>query len=174
MILQGRLNGKPSLVSLDKTRFLSVQQVRGVLRSLAVFHGCWWVWLRRQEASTRNNSKETIMNVEDVETAFMIQRHVPFSSVKWSYGSMIKGYVKLMETTDHDDVTSALKTCVHTGRVYQHQHVVFDPVLTKSEIKTVTHGDAWINNLMFTSDNPQVVINNEENLSIFSYFLFLG
>ena len=90
---------------------------------------------------------------------------------------MIKGYVKLMETTDYDDVTSALKTCVDTGRVYQHQHVVFNPVITKSEIKTVTHGDAWINNLMFTSDNPQVVINNEVNLRlylIFLYFLFLG
>merc|ERR1712209_135620 len=104
---------------------------------------------------------ETIMNVEDVETAFIIQRHVPFSSVKWSYGSMIKGYVKLMETTDHDDVTSALKKCVDTGRVYQHQHVVFNPVNTKSEIKTVTHGDAWINNLMFTSGNPQ-----DENVGV--------
>ena len=48
-ISQDRAEGRPKLVSLDKFKYMSKNQVESTLKSLAIFHGSWWVWLQRQE-----------------------------------------------------------------------------------------------------------------------------
>ena len=129
------------------------------MKSLAIFHGTWWVWLKRQEKISRDQqdgSKETIMKLEDVETAFMELRKLPLSMAKMFFGPIIKGYVRLMETTKHTEVTAKLKECISNGKVYAKADVLLNPSTIRSKIKTMTHGDAWINNMMFTSSDPQV------------------
>ena len=147
---------KPALVSLDKKKFLSKIQVMAVMKSLSVFHGSWWVWLQKEEVKKRSEVKDTIMNIDDVETAFMHQRHVSLSAAKMFFGPFMKGYIKLMETTDHAEATEALRECIQKKKMYERSDVMINPVNYSSKIKTVTHGDAWINNIMFTSSDPQV------------------
>ena len=98
------------------------------------------------------------MNLEDVETAFMELRRIPLSLAKMFFGPIIKGYVSLMETTQHTEVTAKLRECVRSGKIYARSDVLVNPSTITSKIKTMNHGDAWINNMMFTTTDPEASV----------------
>ena len=93
---------------LDKTKPLSKIQVSAALRTLAIFHGSWWVWLTRQRKA-KTPEFETIMNLTDIETAFVKQRTVDMRAFVWIYKPIFKSYVKNLRNHRREDVASKWK-----------------------------------------------------------------
>ena len=81
------------MFTLDKTKLLSEKQVSAALRTLAIFHGSWWVWLRRQRKAGIQEF-ETIMNLTDIESAFIKQRAVDMKIIGWVYKPIFKSFVQ--------------------------------------------------------------------------------
>ena len=67
---ENRQTGFPPMVSIDKRNVMSLNQVTPALKILAIYHGTWWVWLRRKKREGFNEYVDSLMDVEDVETAF--------------------------------------------------------------------------------------------------------
>ena len=143
-------------MNLDKTKILSGNQVVAALKSLAIFHGSWWVWLTRQRKEGLKEF-EQIMNLRDVESAFMDMRAVSASSVKWVYVPTLKSYVKLLKNQGKHEMAAKFKEYFE-HKIWDNCQVLYSPADIKSEIKTMCHGDFWVNNMMFNSSDPKVIL----------------
>ena len=140
------------MFTLDKTKLLSEKQVSAALRTLAIFHGSWWVWLRRQRKAGIQEF-ETIMNLTDIESAFIKQRAVDMKIIGWVYKPIFKSFVQHLKNQGRED--AALKwRDFFKNRVADPR--IFNAELEKSEIRTMMHGDFWVNNMMFNTKDPEV------------------
>ena len=66
---------------------------------------------------------------------------------------MLNGSVKLMEQQGKTEIQEKLKLLLK-DRIWKESGVCFDSGKISSKLMTVTHGDAWINNMMFNTDDP--------------------
>ena len=110
------------------------------------------------------------MNLRDVESAFMDMRAVSASSVKWVYVPTLRSYVKLLKNQGKHEMAAKFKEYFE-HKIWDTCQVLYSPADIKSEIKTMCHGDFWVNNMMFNSSDPKVIIlghsvyNNTEHFS---------
>ena len=152
--MQKRPGGEPPLMNLDKTKILSKNQVVAALKSLAIFHGSWWVWLTRQRKQGLKEF-EHIMNIRDVESAFMAMRALEVGSLKWVFNPTLKSYVKLLRNQGKQEMAAKFKE-YFAHKIWDTFQVLYSPADIKSDIKTMCHGDFWVNNMMFNSSDPEV------------------
>ena len=141
------------MFTLDKTKPLSKTQVSAALTTLAIFHGSWWVWLTRQRKA-KTQEFETIMNLTDIETAFVKQRAIDPKVMKWFYTPIFKSYVKNLKNHGREEVTVKWKDFLK-NKVMDPRF--FIPELENSDIRTMIHGDFWVNNMMFNTSDPEVI-----------------
>ena len=95
------------------------------------------------------------MNHEDVKSAFGELKKMSPLFIKLFFKPMLNGSVKLMKQQGKTEIQEKLKLLLK-DRIWKESGVCFDSGKISSKLMTVTHGDAWINNMMFNTDDPQV------------------
>ena len=145
------------MIKLDKAKVLSKNQVMSSLRALATFHGTWWVWLRREKKKVKPEEfVETPMNLEDVENTFIKLRNVGVAMMKPFFTKFHKYLMRLLKHSGcEDDLISRTGAALKTSFWEQARRALAIPELETSELKTMVHGDFWVNNMMFSSEDPQ-------------------
>ena len=145
------------MIKLDKAKLLSRNQVVSALRVLATFHGTWWVWLRREEQKARPvEFVETPMNLEDVENTFLKLTTYSESILKPFFVKFHKYLPRLLKHSGcEDDLISRVGVSSKTKFWEQMRRCYIKPAAETSRLRTMVHGDYWINNLMFSSDHPE-------------------
>ena len=146
------------MIKLDKAKVLSKNQVMSSLRALATFHGTWWVWLRREEQKARKSVEffETPMNLEDVENTFLKLTTYSESMLKQFFGKFHKYLLRLLKHSGcEEDLITMVEVSIKTTFWEQMRRCYIKPALETSTLRTMVHGDYWVNNLMFSSDNPE-------------------
>jgi len=156
-----RHTGFPSMVSINKKDVMSLNQVTVALRALATFHGTWWLWMKRKREEDVPEYVESPMNIEDIENAFMKMR----KQSKWYYKQMcrksMKGYVQLAKNHGlKPETINRLKTA-GKNKIIDDLETILAPELEDSKVKTMTHGDFWVNNMLFSSNDP-----NDKDLKV--------
>ena len=141
------------MFTLDKTQLLSKKQVSAALKTLAIYHGSWWVWLTRQRKA-KPREFETIMNITDIEMAFVKQRAADLKVMKWVYKPVFKSYVQNLKNHGREEVALKWKDFLK-DRVADPR--LFIPEQETSDIRTMLHGDFWVNNMMFNTKDPEVI-----------------
>ena len=141
------------MFTLDKTKLLSKKQVTAALKTLAIFHGSWWVWLTRQRKA-KPQEFETIMNITDIETAFVKQRYADTRVMKWVYKPVFKSYVQNLKNHGREEVALKWKDFLKNRATDPR---LFIPEQETSDIRTMLHGDFWVNNMMFNTKDPEVI-----------------
>ena len=144
------------MFTLDKTKPLGKTQVSAALRTLAIFHGSWWVWLTRQ-GKAKTPEFETIMNLTDIETAFVKQRTMDMRAFGWIYKPIFKSYVQNLRNYGREEVALKWKDFLK-NRVADPRF--FIPEKETSDIRTMIHGDFWVNNMMFNTSDPEVIFSD--------------
>merc|ERR1712126_49905 len=104
---------------------------------------------------------ESPMNIEDIENAFMKMR----KQSKWTFKQMCRqsmnGYVKLARNHGlKPETITRLKTAVK-NKIFDDIETILAPELEDSKVKTMTHGDFWVNNMLFSSNDP-----NDKDLKV--------
>ena len=99
---------------------------------------------------------QTIMNIEDIKSAFSDGRRMSQLVVKMGFKPMVKAYVKLMHRQEKTEIVEKLKVLIK-NKLWVESDIAFNPGNIKSKLKTINHGDAWINNFMFSSEDPKVI-----------------
>ena len=143
---------------VDKSKMLSKNQVTTALRALGTFHGAWWVWLRREKNKAKPEEfVKTPMNLEDVENTFIKLRNVGESlSGKPLYAKFHKYLLRLLKHSGcEEDLISRCGAAIKTTFREQTRRAMAIPELETSKLRTMVHGDFWVNNMMFSSDDPQ-------------------
>ena len=142
---------------LEKSKLLSKTQVTTALRALGVFHGTWWVWLRREKKKAKPEEfVETPMNLEDVENTFIKLRNVGESMMKPFFAKFHKYLLRLLKHSGcEEDLISRCGAAIKTTFWEQTRRAMANPELETSELRTMVHGDFWVNNMMFSSEDPQ-------------------
>ena len=144
------------MIKLDKAKLLSKNQVVSSLRALATFHGTWWVWLRREEQKTKSvKFVETPMNLEDVENTFLKLTTYSESMLKSFFVKFHKYLLRLLKQSGcEEDLITRAGVSIKTTFWDQMRRCYIKPLLESSMLRTMVHGDFWVNNLMFSSDRP--------------------
>ena len=96
------------------------------------------------------------MNIEDIKSAFSDGRKMSQLVVKMGFKPMVKAYVKLMHRQEKTEIVQKLKVLIK-NKLWAESDIAFNPGNIKSKLKTINHGDAWINNFMFSSEDPKVI-----------------
>ena len=96
------------------------------------------------------------MNIEDIKSAFSDGRRMSPMFVKMFFKPMLKGYVKLMHRQEKTEIVKKLKVLIK-NKLWQESDIALNPGNIQSKLKTINHGDAWINNFMFSSEDPKVI-----------------
>ena len=152
---ESRPDDSPTMVAVDKTKVMSPHQVTAALRTLAMFHGAWWVWLRRQKSKEVTEYVDTVMNLEDVENMFMKMRKQSPWFFKASFIKYLKQYPKLLKHHGADEgLIERLKSTIKS-KIFEDAKALMDPEKETSILRTMIHGDFWVNNILFSSDNTE-------------------
>ena len=140
------------MITLDKTKILSKKQVAAALKTLAIYHGSWWVWMTRQRKD-KIREFETIMNLTDIEIAFVKLRAVNVRFMEWIYKPIFKSYVQNLKNNGHEEAALKWKDFLK-NRVTDKR--IFIAEKENSVIRTMLHGDFWVNNMMFNTSDQEV------------------
>ena len=144
------------MIKLDKAKLLSKNQVMSSLRALATFQGTWWVWLRREERKAKSAvSVKTPMNLEDVENTFLKLTTYSEQMLKSFFTKFHKYLLRLLKQSGcEEDLITRVGVSIKTTFWEQMRRCYITPALESSVLRTMVHGDFWVNNLMFSSDQP--------------------
>merc|ERR1711915_274280 len=83
----------------------------------------------------------------------MGRKHPKWAFKNWA-SSYVKEYITLLKNHGSEEGTiKRLKRAIK-NKIYDELDNFFDPSLEKSKMKTVVHGDFWVNNILFSSDDP--------------------
>ena len=148
---------------VDKSKMLSKNQVTTALRALGTFHGAWWVWLRREKNKAEPEEfVQSPMNLEDVENTFIKLRNTGGSMMKPFFAKFHKYLLRLLKHSGcEEDLIARVRTALKTLFWEQAIRALAIPELETSQLKTMVHGDFWVNNMMFSSEDPE-----EEDLDV--------
>ena len=150
-----RQGGLPSMVVIDKTKIMSLKQVTAAVKTLAIFHGTWWVWMRRKKNEDVPEFVDSPMNIEDVEYAFMKGKKMERWMMKSWFDKQFKQFIKLAKLSGASlEMMSKIKVALK-DKIYEDMEVLIDTSKESSIIKTMTHGDFWVNNMLFSSADPE-------------------
>ena len=154
---QDRFDGRKQMIQVDKSKMLSKNQVTTALRALGTFHGAWWVWLRREKKKAKPEEfVETPMNLEDVENTFIKLRNVGEAMMKPFFAKFHKYLLRLLHYSGcEEDLISRVRIALKTSFWEQTRRAMAIPEMETSQLKTMIHGDFWVNNMMFSSDDPE-------------------
>ena len=152
---EDRHTGFPTMVSIDKTKVMSLNQVKAAMKALAVFHGAWWVWLRKKKREEFTDYVDNPMNIEDIEEAFMKLRKIPIWSTKSFFGEFARQFPKLLKNFGGDEKLVARLKFFVKNKLFVESKRMFEPEIETSVMKTMTHGDYWVNNMLFSSSDPE-------------------
>ena len=75
--------------------------------------------------------------------------------IKMWFGKQLKNYVKLAQIHGLDAaVIEKLKVAIK-DTIFQRLGPIMEPESEQSILKTMTHGDVWVNNMLFSSADPE-------------------
>jgi len=151
LILEDLTKGTEPMFPFDKTKVLSLNQAKAAVRALATFHGIWWTWMR-------NPNEDGKLRLAEVEEVYSKGKRQSLQKNEL-FQKLMKTLVKLAGRHGNEDMASRLKD--YFKRMWLEVPSIEDPPKEDSVFRTLVHGDAWVNNMMFSSNDP-----GDENLRV--------
>jgi len=147
------------MIQLDKSKILSPNQVKTALRALATFQGVWWVWLRRERKGKPEEFVKSPMNLEDIENTFVKLRTTGDLLTKPYFNKFHKYLLRLLRYSGCEEALIA-RVGVATKAKFEEQirRCYTHPALETSQLRTMIHGDFWLNNMMFSCEDNELSV----------------
>jgi len=95
------------------------------------------------------------MNIEDIEEAFIKLRKIPIWTIKSFFIEFARQFPKLLKNNGGDEkLIERLKFFIK-NKLFVESKRLMEPAIERSVMKTMTHGDFWVNNMLFSSADPE-------------------
>ena len=96
------------------------------------------------------------MNLEAVENTFIKLRSVGVSMMKPFFAKFHKYLLRLLQHSGcEEDLISRVRIAIKTSFWEQTRRALANPELETSQLRTMVHGDFWVNNMLFSSEDAQ-------------------
>ena len=162
---------KPLFHMRNKHQIVSAKQGQVAFETLAHFHGAWFQWLNTSEECMNG------MNRHLVFSKINLAKTLASAPIMTMAKATCRNIVKLLRMHGKDEEIIARYEDFVQNKLKEEIKKVFRH-FKETQLKTMCHGDFWINNMLFTEDDEKVTFIDFQMMGIcpigldFWYFLY--